>query len=130
MARRRTTERTPLTKEVAKLNEARHPMRDLLVHLPRLLVDAQGKPDFLGSSPSLLLSISEDAETAAGAINRGMSAVGALIAYAAPEMDDGTISSDSIEALGWLFAELGAISAECLTLSAGCRRANASRQDG
>jgi hypothetical protein len=129
MARRRTTERTPLTNEASKLNEARHPMRELLVQLPRLLVDAQGKPDLLAPSPSLLLSLSEDAEAAAGAINLGMSALGALIAYSAPELEDGTISSDSIEHLGWLLSELGAVCAACLTLSVGCRRANASSQD-
>lgn len=100
-------------------------MRELLGQLPLLRADDHGNLDLLGSSPSLLLEIAENAEASAGAINLGMSAIGSLIAYSAVEIESGTISSDAIEAIGWLFAELGAVTAVCLALSAQCRQARA-----
>jgi hypothetical protein len=99
-------------------------MQELMVQLPRLHVDVTGAPDFLASSPSLLASIAESAEETAACINRGLSAIGCLIACSAPEIEDGTIAYDAVEALGWLFAELGAVTAECLGLVAHCRQAN------
>jgi hypothetical protein len=104
-------------------------MRDLIGQLPYLNMDLRGELDLLGSSQTLLLAIAENAEETAAAMNRGMSAVGSLIAYGAPEIEDGTISSDAIEAIGWLFAELGAVTSICLRLSAQCRQARAMREE-
>jgi hypothetical protein len=64
----------------------------------------------------------EDAETAVGAINRGISAIGFLIADSAPEIDDGTIHQETIEALGWLLSELGELGGACVVLAARCRQ--------
>jgi hypothetical protein len=100
-------------------------MRELLGQLPLLRADVHGNLDLLESSPSLLLEIAENAEASAGAINLGMSAIGSLIAYSAPEIEDGTIGYDAVANIGWLFAELGAVSALCLQLSAQCRQARA-----
>jgi hypothetical protein len=109
--------------------DARRPLREVFVHLPRLNVDAQGVPDLLGSSPSLLLQLAEQAEDAAGAINLGLSAIGSLVAHAAPGVTDGSVSPDAVEALGWLVADMGAVAAECLSLSLNCRSARARSRD-
>lgn len=98
-------------------------LRDLLVRLPQLATDASGHPDFLASSPSLVLEIAEHAETTAKVINLGIAAVGNFLPYAAPEIEDGTIAMGTVEALGWLLAELSEVAASCLVLSAECRQA-------
>ena len=100
-------------------------MSDLVVQLPRLVTDASGGVDFAASDPAVLVKIADDAETAAGVINLGVAAIGNLIAYAAPEVEDGTISSDTVEALGWLLAELGELAARCAVLGMHCRRETA-----
>ena len=103
-------------------------MRELLEKLPSLQLNAQGDTDFLASSPVLLAAIAENADDAAACINRGLSAIGSLLAHSAPQIEDGTIAYDAIEAIGWLFAELGSVTAECIGLSAQCRQANATRK--
>jgi hypothetical protein len=45
-----------------------------------------------------------------------------VLAYAAPEVEDRTISSETVEALAWLLSELGALAAGCFALAAHCRR--------
>ena len=57
--------------------------------------------------PSVLLELVEQAEAGAGALNLGISAVGTLMAHAAVPIEDGSISADTVEALGWLLGELG-----------------------
>jgi hypothetical protein len=109
--------------------DARRPLREVFVHLPRLRVDAQGTPNLVESCPSLVLQLAEDAEDAAGAINLGLSAIGSLVAQAAPGVTDGSVSSDAVEALGWLMADMGAVAAECLSLSLSCRSARARSRD-
>jgi len=101
------------------------PMRDLLRLLPKLSIDSQGEPDFLNSPPSLLVDLASSADTGAKALSLGVAAIGNLIAYSAPEIEDGTISSDTVEALGWLLSELGEVAAACFVLAAKCRRARA-----
>ena len=105
--------------------EHERPLRDLLVLLPQLVTDKQGKLNLLASSPSLVLEVAERAETSVKAINRGIAAVGNLIPYAAPEIEDGTIAMGTVEALGWLLSELGELAATCMVLAAECRQARA-----
>ena len=45
------------------------------------------------------------------------------MAHSAVVIDDGTVSSDTVEALGWLLAELGDLGAGLLVIAAHCRRA-------
>jgi hypothetical protein len=106
------------------------PIRELMECLPRLRVDANGQPDFLGSSPSLLVAIAEHADDLAGAFSRGMSALGVLIAHASVEIEDGTFGFDAVESVGWLNAEIAACTAMCIELSTQCRRANGLRNAG
>jgi hypothetical protein len=106
-----------------RLEEAKRPLEELLVRLPLLVVSPAGQLDLLACSPSLLLELAEYAEAGAGALNLGLSAVGTLMGHAAVQIEDGSVSSDSIEALGWMFGELGVVSALCMTLAARCRQA-------
>ena len=101
---------------------------EVLRNLPKLRVDAQGELDLRGSSPEVLLSLAENAEACIRALNLGLSAVGQLLAFAAPEVEDHTISSDTIKALGWLFSELGHAMAFFVELGIRCRQANSAGQ--
>jgi hypothetical protein len=52
-----------------------------------------------------------------------VSAIGTLLAYAAPDIETGEVSANTVEALAWLRAELGDDrAAVCFDLSAPCRR--------
>ena len=105
------------------LRESLSPMGEVLRNLPRLKVNARGEVNFSSSSPTVLQSIAENAEACAGALNLGLSAVGQLLALAAPEVEDRTIGSDSVEALGWMFSEWGHAMAFFVELSIRCRQA-------
>jgi hypothetical protein len=100
-------------------------LRDLLVLLPQLATDTSGRLDLLASSPSLVLEIAHLAETSVKVINLGIAALGSVLPYAAPEIEDGTVAMGTVEALGWLLAELSEVAASCLVLSAECRQARA-----
>jgi hypothetical protein len=103
--------------------EHERPLRDLIVRLPLLVTDRQGKLDLLGSSPSVVLEIAERAETSVKAINLGIAAVGNLWALAAEDIDDGTVAMGTVEALGWLLCELGELGGSLMVLAAECRQA-------
>ena len=104
-------------------DEAKRPLEELLRHLPLLALNASGQLDLLHCPPSVLLELVEQAEAGAGALNLGISAVGTLMAHAAVPIEDGSISADTVEALGWLLGELGIVAAFCLALAAQCRQA-------
>ena len=102
--------------------EALRPMRDLLVRLPRLPMTRKQEIDFPATDPALLVVIAEDAETTMNAIHHGVGAIGHLLAHSAVVIEDGTISANCIEGLGFLMAELGDLAAGCMTLATRCRR--------
>ncbi|MBK6008649.1 hypothetical protein JJB11_21315 [Ramlibacter ginsenosidimutans] len=102
------------------LPESLRHMQELFELLPQLKVDASGAPDVRATDQAVLGRIAEHAQASAAAINLGMSAVGSLMAYAAPQCEDRAISSDAVEALGWLLAELGATTALMVRLAAVC----------
>lgn len=104
-------------------SEVERPMRTLVEQLPRLTIGLGGDIDFANCPAALLASVAENAETTVALMGRGLSAVGCLMAYAAVEIEDGSITSDSVEALGWLMAELGDIAAVCFVLASQCRQA-------
>ena len=82
-------------------------MRDLLLQLPLLTARPGEAIQYEEADPFLLVQIAENAEVAMNTIHLGLSAVGQILARAAPEVETGEISSDATEALGWLLAELG-----------------------
>lgn len=100
---------------------ALRPLRDLLARLPMLPVNAAKEIDYPAADARLLVTIQENAETTIQVIHRGLSVVGDLLAHSSPEVEDGTISADSIEALGFLLSELSDGAAALLTLAAQCR---------
>jgi hypothetical protein len=109
------------------LPESLRHMQELFELLPQLKVDAGGAPDLRATDQIVLRRIAEHAQASAAAINLGMSAVGSLMAYAAPQCEDRAISSDAVEALGWLLAELGATTALMVRLAAVCGSAEGQR---
>ena len=74
------------------------------------------------------MEIAEHAETSVKVINLGLAALGNVLPYAAPEIEDGTIAMGTVEALGWLLAELSEVAVSCLVLSAECRQARRQRR--
>lgn len=101
------------------LGDSRLALAGLLSLLPQLIIDKEGNPS-VDNGTDILSQITEDADVAAAAISLGMSAVGKLLAEASPELG-GSISQTTLEAVGWLYSELGAASAHVVVLSAKCR---------
>lgn len=102
------------------LPESLRHMQELFELLPHLKPDANGDPDPRTTDEAVLERLVTHAQASAAAMNLGMSAVGSLMAYAAPECEDKSISADAIEALGWLLAELGATTALMIRLARLC----------
>jgi|GEM_PF-1942454 len=100
---------------------ASHPMRELLNNLRQVHTVAG-----LGGSSSIPMNmrqpLTENAEIVMAVCQNGMAALGQLLAHSSPVIEDGTVGADSVEALGWLIAELGDLTAYCLVLAADCRR--------
>ena len=96
-------------------------MRELLNHLRQVhtVVERNGSASI---PTSLRQPLSENAETVMAVCQNGMAALGQLLAHSSPVIEDGTVGADSVEALGWLIAELGDMTAYCLVLAAECRR--------
>jgi len=99
-----------------------HPMRDLLRQLPRLHADGQGNVDYINSDRATVEAAGQNAESIASALHMGIGAIGHLLATSAPQIEDGSVDSDAIEALGWLIAELGDLGAELAVMAIQCRR--------
>lgn len=102
-----------------------HPLRQLLVLLPRVHIGADGQPDYDASAPEVLVQIAESAELLQRVIVLGISAVGQLMAFASADIDTGEVGQDAVEALGWMLAMLGDGAAACMGLAAPCREATA-----
>lgn len=103
------------------------PLRDLLQLLLQLQTDKVGHLDLTHTPAPVLSKLIEHAEDCASTLHRGISAIGSLLAHSSAEIEDGTISSDTVEALGWLLAELGDFGAACFTLAAQSRKAKAAK---
>ena len=99
------------------------PMRNLIDWLPMLKVsESTQQVDFQATDPGVLAVIGEAAETTMNVLHRGIGSIGNLLAHSAVAIEDGSISSDSVEALGYLMASLGALAAGSMVLAARCRR--------
>jgi len=81
--------------------------------------------DYQATDPGVLAVIGTAAETTMNVLHRGIGSIGNLLAHSAVAIEDGSISADSIESLGYLMAELGALAAGCMVLSSQCRRETA-----
>jgi hypothetical protein len=96
------------------------PMRDLLLQLPLLTANPAEVIQYEEADAVVLAQIADNAETAMNVIHLGLSAVGHVLAHAAPEVGS-DIGSDTVEALGRLMEELGSFAATAFSLSAACR---------
>jgi hypothetical protein len=100
---------------------SRHsPLQALFVLLPQVVV-RDGIPDFAATPHDTLHAIADHAEVATRTLHHGMSALGELLALSAAEVDCGDLNVSTIEAYGWLFAELASLAATCDTWAAQCR---------
>lgn len=70
-------------------------MHTLLRLLPQVHTLPSGEIDPAATPQAVLKELSENAFDCAATLHRGVSAIGSLMAYAAPEVEDGTISSDT-----------------------------------
>lgn len=107
--------------------EAHRPMQDLLTWLPRLPMTGD-QVDYQAADPKVLAVIGSSAETTMNVVHNGISSIGHLLAHSAVVVEDGTIGSDALEALGYLLAELGALAAGSMVLAQRCRFENADYQ--
>lgn len=91
-------------------------MRQLLADLRAL--GAATADELTGAQQQKLLQrVGENAATVMSVCQNGLAALGHLLAHSAPVIEDGTVGADSVEALGWLMAEVGDLAAVCLTLA-------------
>lgn len=100
----------------------RRPMRDLLLQLPLLSVTPSGEIDYEAADPDLLVQIADNAEISMRTIHLGLSAIGVLLAHAAPELDTGDITANVVEALGWAICEWSDAAATINCLAVASRR--------
>lgn len=107
---------------------SQRPMRDLLLQLPLLPVNAEQEIDYAASDPAVLVQIAVNAQACQQTVQRGLSCMGHLLAHAAPEIELAEIPGDCIEALGFLMAELGDLADVALCLATACRRYTADYQ--
>lgn len=95
---------------------------NLLLLMPYLSVEPTGEIDYEGANPALLVQLADAADAVLLITHIGSSAVGRLLAQAGTEpLGDETVA-DSIEALGWLVAELNDLAGAVHKISAACRR--------
>lgn len=102
--------------------QALRPLRDLIRRLPQLPQKATHEIDYEAADADLLVAVGDAAETTVNVLNHGVGAVGHLLANSAVAIEDGSISADCVESLGYLLAEISDLAAECMTLAAHCRQ--------
>jgi hypothetical protein len=99
------------------------PMRELLELLHRSVPDHRCEFS-LSTTEYSQAQLAASASTVMAVTNHGMAAIGHLLAHSAPVIEDGTIGADTVEALGWLLAELGDMAAYCMVLVVQNQHAN------
>ena len=98
------------------------PLRSLLLLLPLLSAQPGSKVAYGVADPDLPVQRAEDAEAVIGTVQLGSSAIGQLMAHAAPEIEDRTVCCDTVEALGWLLTEINDAAATLMVLLAESRQ--------
>jgi len=104
-----------------KVTKAERPMRDLLLLMPHLPIRDGCDIDYEAADADLLVAIARHAETTLRTVHLGTSAIGELLVYASPEIAIGEFPANTIEAIGWLLADLGDLAATAHLLMAGCQ---------
>jgi hypothetical protein len=101
------------------------PMRNILQCLPTLPVTKKQEIDFQAADPAMLIVIAEDAEMLMRTTYCGLGAIGQLLANSAVMIEDGSISADCVEALGWFQSEMADMAHHFMCLAAHCREETA-----
>jgi hypothetical protein len=115
---------TPPTSHIRIARTVSHkPMRELLELLRQSAPDHRCDFSEL-TSKQPQAQIAANAATVMSVCNHGIAALGHLLAHSAPVIEDGTIGADTVEALGWLLAELGDMAAYCMVLAVQQRPTN------
>lgn len=96
------------------------PIRQLFRQLS-VLTEGQGRA-------GALIVLANSAESAMRTIHLGLAALGQLVARSSLDIQDGTVSAESMENLGFLMAELGDLAAECMRIASECRFTAVARQ--
>lgn len=81
--------------------------------------------DFPAAEPAMLVALADDAEMMMRATYSGLGAIGQLLANSAVMIEDGTVSADCIEALGWFQSEMADMAHHFMGLAAHCRHETA-----
>jgi hypothetical protein len=97
-------------------------MRDMLLLLPMLKIGPENEIDYAATEANVLVQIALNAEVCQKTVQLGVSAIGHLLAHAAPEIELAEIPGDAIEAIGWLLAEIGDLASTAHCLATACRR--------
>lgn len=95
---------------------------NLLLLMPHLALTSKSEIDYADADPALLVRLADAADAVLLITHIGSSAIGRLLAQAGLEpLGDETVA-DSIEAVGWLVAELNGMAGAARRISAACRR--------
>ena len=95
---------------------------NLMLLMPHLPLTSRSEIDYAGADPALLMQLADAGEAVLLITHIGTSAIGRLLAQAGIEpLGDATVA-DSIEALGWLVAEINDLAGAVHRISAACRR--------
>ena len=103
----------------------RYPLRiiaHLLIGLPS---KPDGSVDYEAANPQSLEALREELATLIGVANNGVTAIGHLLALAAPEVEGGEVSGDTMEGIGWLLTLLGDSAGWATEIKLRCDQANA-----
>lgn len=95
--------------------------RELLRLLPMLQAEASAAQVATLSPSDLHARLAASCEACLRTIHQGLAALGHLVARCSLDLQDGTISHESVENLGHLMAELGDLAGECMRIAAACR---------
>ena len=106
-----------------ELPETKSAAAQVIRLLPLVRLSQEGGIDIQQTPVAVLASLAEGAAEVVGAMTRGTSVIGRLVAECAPQLEDGSVGLDGIEALGWCISELGALTAACVELEMLCRSA-------
>lgn len=99
------------------------PIRQLFRQLPLLAQGMETPTGLDANRPGALVILADSAERSMRTIHLGLAALGQLVARSSLDIEDGTVSAESMENLGFLMAELGDLAAECMRIANECRSA-------
>jgi hypothetical protein len=104
---------------------ARHPLRVIVELLPSLSV-MDGAVDLEAVDGDLVQALSDQLDALTGIVHNGIVALGHLLELAAaPCIEEGELSGETLAGLGRLLAELGDLATWATVMNAHCKYLNA-----